>query len=160
MRKLSKAFYVSVMVAFLPAGVFLLFVLCYKAWESIQDGHARTTPGKAIGFLFVPIYSFYWLFQCTWGFAKDYNQYLVRHSLNARKLPEDLFLAFYLLEVVPFSVALILAGVIGSSGRDWIIGLIWIAGELLGYILGIVMVAKTCDAVNALRHQTSSEREA
>ena len=160
MHRLSKTFYVTVMVAFLPAGVILLFVLCHKAWKSIQDGHARTTPGRAIGLLFVPFYSFYWIFQCGWGFAKDYNQYVVRHSLSARQLPEGLFLAFCLLAVVPWLLALLLVPIVGSSPRFWIVGLLWILAELSGYIVGIVMVARTCDALNALGHQIPSARKA
>jgi multisubunit Na+/H+ antiporter MnhB subunit len=62
------------------------WVLYYKGWKAIQDGYARTTPGKAIGFLFIPFFNFYWVFQVTWGFAKDYNAFLDRHSINAQKL--------------------------------------------------------------------------
>ena len=127
----------------------VMLTFWYKAWQSIQDGFARATPSMAIGYLFIPVYSFYWLFQCIWGFARDYNKYLVRHSLNARKLPEGLFLAFCLLEVVPFSAVLILVPMMGSSGEVWVGGG-WIVGELAGFVLGFVLVAKTCDAVNAL----------
>lgn len=67
-------------------------VLVYKMWSAIQDGNARTTPGKACGFLFIPLFNLYWVFQAVWGFAKDYNRLVDRHALQVRKLPEALFL--------------------------------------------------------------------
>jgi hypothetical protein len=39
------------------------FVILWKMWSSIQDGNARTTPGKAIGFLFIPFFNIYWIFK-------------------------------------------------------------------------------------------------
>jgi len=39
----------------------------YKAWEAIQNGHARTSPGKAVGFLFIPCFSLYWMFPAYWA---------------------------------------------------------------------------------------------
>src|SRR5438128_808183 len=58
-------------------------VLLYKAWQSIQDGQARTTPGKAVGFMFIPLFNLYWIFQAIYGFAVDYNKYTQRHNIAA-----------------------------------------------------------------------------
>jgi hypothetical protein len=100
-------------------------VLIYQMWKAIQDGRARTTPGKALGLLFVPVFNLYWVFQAFWGFAKDYNAYVDRHSLKLRKLPERLFLAYTVLAVtqVMFPVT---------------------------FVVGLIMIWKICDAVNAL----------
>jgi len=54
-------------------------VVLYKFWQVIQDGHARTIPGKAVGFLFIPIFSYYWLFVAYFGLAMDLNRYIERH---------------------------------------------------------------------------------
>src|SRR5687767_6774080 len=62
--------------------MFLWFHLYYRAWKAIQDGHARTTPGKAVGFLLIPLFNLYWMFPALWGFSKDYNAYIERHSIN------------------------------------------------------------------------------
>ena len=107
-------------------------VLWYKAWAAIQDGHARTTPGKAIGFLFIPFFNFYWAFQALWGWAKDYNAYAARHSIQAPRMPEGLFLAYVILCIVAFIPAL---GVLAS---------------LAALVIAVVMAAKICDGVNAL----------
>lgn len=113
-------------------GVIVMLMMWYKAWAAIQDGHARTTPGKAVGFLFIPLFNLYWIFQAILGFAKDYNSYVDRHSLGVAKLPEGLFLAY---------CVLVLAGIIPILGM-----LTSVAA--LGVM--IVLAAKVCDAVNAL----------
>jgi hypothetical protein len=67
-------------------------ILIYKAWQAIQDGHQRTTPGKAVGFQFIPLFNYYWIFQAIWGFSKDFNAYNERYGLGLKKLKEGLFL--------------------------------------------------------------------
>lgn len=57
----------------------LYFILMYRFWQIIQDGFARTTPGKAVGFLFIPVFNFYWYFVAYLGLAKDQNKYITRH---------------------------------------------------------------------------------
>jgi serine/threonine protein kinase len=122
--------------AFLAA-VVVMMVLLYKLWDSIQDGHARTSPGRAIGFLFIPFFDVYWLFQTFWGFARDYNRLVDRRKLKVSKLPESLFLASAIIFLLlPCSF--------------WLPRGFWQAIGLLDAILLSVAVAKACDAVNAL----------
>ncbi|MFL6374422.1 MAG: hypothetical protein ACJ73D_07145 [Pyrinomonadaceae bacterium] len=106
--------------------------LYYKAWEAIQDGYARTTPAKAVGFLFIPFFMAYWWFQAIWGWAKDYNAYIDRHSIAAPRVSEGLFLA----EVI--------------SRLCWIIPVVNVIAILVTLILNPIMMAKICNAVNAL----------
>jgi hypothetical protein len=70
------------------------YVLLYKAWQAIQDGQPRTTPGKAVGFLFIPFFNLYWMFVAYWGWAKDCNAYISSKGLSPAPLPEKLYLAF------------------------------------------------------------------
>ena len=131
-------------IAIVPAvllmfyGVVVMLVLWYKAWEAIQDGQARTTPGKAVGFLFIPLFNLYWMFQAIHGFAKDYNSYVDRHSLSVPKLPEGMFLAYCIL---------VLAGIIPFLGPLF---------SLAGIGVMIALCAKVCDAVNALPAQAAA----
>ena len=112
-----------------PVGAIAMLVLWYKMWAAIQDGHARTTPGMAIGLLFIPIFQIYWVFQVLWGWAKDYNAYTARHGLtSAPKMPEGLFLAY---------IILCFLGVL-------------ILPALINFVVMLVMVWKICDGVNAL----------
>ena len=113
-------------------------VLLYRAWASIQDGHARTTPGKAVGFLFIPLYDFYWIFQAFWGFAKDYNSYIARHGITTSRLSEGLFLSLCILTLI---------GVFLGVLRDpFLLG----AFLIVSFVIDIVIVNKVCDAVNSL----------
>ena len=113
-------------------GAIVNLVLWYKMWAAIRDGYARTTPGKAIGFLFIPVYNLYWFFQAIAGFPEDYNRFLQRHAIRARPLPKGLFLAYCILTLV---------------GSIPVVGTIFL---LANYAVMLVMISKICDAVNAV----------
>jgi len=110
----------------------IIMVLYYRMWAAIQDGHARTTPGKAVGFMFIPFFHLYWVFQAIWGYSVDYNAYIERHSINAPPLPAGLFLTFCILS---------LAGAIPYIGT---------IVAFANIVIFIIMVVKICDAVNIL----------
>ena len=83
----------------------LPLVVLYKMWASIRGNLARTTPGKAIGFLFIPFFNFYWLFQVWGGFPTDYNKYAERHRLNVPLLGSGIYIAYAVLialSIIPF----------------------------------------------------------
>jgi len=63
----------------------VLLIFLYKAWSLVQDGSPRTSPGKAVGFLFIPIFSIYWVFVAWYGLAKDLNTYAEERQMEARK---------------------------------------------------------------------------
>ena len=107
-------------------------LLLYRAWEAIQDGSASTTPEKAIGFLFIPFFNFYWLFRAWYGLAQDYNRYFERHGVSARKLEESLFLAFCILSICSM------------------VPLINYLAALPLLVIFIITANNTIDAVNAL----------
>jgi len=113
-------------------GAIFYLIVIYKAWASIQDGHARTTPGKAVGFLFIPFYNFYWVFQAIPGFADDYNAYLDRAKIPAPPMGRGLLqilAVLQLLSVIP---------VVGSLLALVVLPMSWAA------------VVKFCAAINAL----------
>lgn len=118
---------------FLLANVILTYVVIYKMWASIREGgQARTTPGKAVGFLFIPFYNLYWLFQVWAGFPSDYNKY-VEHN----RLPVPL-LASGIYTVHPVLVAL---SVIPGLN---------LLTALVSVFTFVAVTAKTSDAVNLL----------
>jgi hypothetical protein len=78
-------------------GATIWYLLIYRAWAVIQDGNASTTPEKAVGFLFIPFYNFYWIFKVWHGLARDYNRYVAGYGLKEPKMKENLFLAFCIL---------------------------------------------------------------
>jgi len=122
-------FVLGAMCAIYAGIVALVFI--YKIWDAIADQYARTTPAKAVGFLFIPFFQLYWVFQAIWGFAKDCNAYIDRNAINVFKLPEGLFLACVILQV---------AAVIPYLG---------ILCGLVSVILFAIVISKTCDTINA-----------
>jgi hypothetical protein len=122
-------------LAFVYAAI-VMMVFLHKAWTSIQDGRARMSPGQAIGFLFVPFYNIYWLFQVFWGFSRDYNRLVERHVLGLPKLPEGLFLA----SNITYTILIFSA---------WVQGWFQFVA-LVNLILLCAAVWKACGAVNAL----------
>jgi hypothetical protein len=120
----------------IPIAIYVFVVVSvfiYKAWASIQDGHVRTGPCKALGFLFIPLFNLYWIFQAFWGFAVDFNKYVARNNISgAPRLPEGLVLAYcilYVASIIPF---------------------VGIALGIANFIIGAILISKVCDAVNAL----------
>jgi hypothetical protein len=80
-------------------------IVVYRMWAQIQDGHARTTPGQAVGFLFIPFFNLYWMFVAMYGLSKDINAYIDRHRLPVRPVSEGLGLTnviMLVLSLVPF----------------------------------------------------------
>ena len=70
---------------------FIVFViLIYKMWKAIPAAYARTTPGKAVGFLFIPLFNLYWLFQAIWGWSRDWNAYVAKSQGRLPPISEQL----------------------------------------------------------------------
>jgi len=113
-------------------------VILWKMWSSIQDGSARTTPGKAILFLFIPFFNIYWIFQVWGGFPTDYNNYIDRRRLPVPHLSAGVFKAY---------PALILVTAIPFLG---------ILAALINPFLFVAIICRTCDAVNALAEWRSA----
>ena len=63
----------------LCAGAVIQFIYIYKLWQIVQDGFARTSPGQAVGFMFIPYFNYYWFLPVYHGLAKDMNAYIDRH---------------------------------------------------------------------------------
>jgi GYF domain 2 len=81
----------SILIPFASIGYIVVFyILLYRCWSLIQDGSARTTPGKAVGFGFIPYFSYYWVFVAIRGLAQDMNRYCREHSIPAPVINEEL----------------------------------------------------------------------
>ncbi len=91
-----------------------------KLWGAIQDAHSEVSVGKAIGFLFIPVFSLYWIFRVWGGYPNDYNKFAERHNLSVPRLSSQMFAAnpvFQLLTgifilpiiILPFVFAAVLA---------------------------------------------------
>lgn len=54
-----------VMFPVFALGLVFLGILHYQLWNALPQQFRETTPGKAVGFLFIPFFNFYWAF-ITW----------------------------------------------------------------------------------------------
>jgi hypothetical protein len=97
---------VSIPLSFIVVGAFtaiaaivIFFILLYRYWEIIQDGNVRTTPGKAVGFSFIPFFNFYWLFTSIYGLAQDMNRYCRERAIPAPVINEQMALWYCILSV-------------------------------------------------------------
>ncbi len=93
--------------SFFPAilGVVMLVILVYKLWAALPPQYARTTPGKAVGFLFIPFFNFYWVFQAYWGWACDHNRAADALGIAPRRASEGLAMTICVIavaSVLPF----------------------------------------------------------
>jgi hypothetical protein len=105
------------------------FVLLAKMWGSIQDGWTTVTPGKAIGFLFIPFFNLYWIFKVWAGYAGEYDNYAVRHNLDIAPLDSSIFTLYPIFAILG--------------------GLFYLPIVILPFLL-FPMIGKACDAVNGL----------
>lgn len=117
-------------------GAVVWWVFVYRMWASIPDDYARMTPGKAVGLSFIPAFNIYWIFPVFRGFAKDFNRLIAQRSLDIRPLPVALFTAFPIL---------LIASAVFSRFPVVYLPLWW-----SWYFILLAIVAKSCDAINAL----------
>jgi hypothetical protein len=105
-RALALTLLVGTLFTAIIIAVFIMMIL-YRAWKAIQDEQVRTTPGKAIGYLFIPLFNFYWLFVAVGGFAAAFNRYAARHRIAARQLSPALFYTHCVLSLVGIPIGFV-----------------------------------------------------
>jgi len=64
------------------AGTISGCMLHYQLWKLIPTHIARTTPGKAVGFMFIPLFNFYWCFVSLLGLSKDLKEALRQRGIQ------------------------------------------------------------------------------
>jgi predicted Zn finger-like uncharacterized protein len=147
---------------FLIASVAIEYMLFYKMWAAIKDGQPSISPGKAVGFLLMPVFNIYWALLMITGFAEDYNAFILKRSIKAKSLPMSLCLiyAFSLMLTetvltlpmlfVFFILRRIYAAFIDYTVSAWILlGVLSVVG-IVHFVTYIFFAVKTCNAVNAL----------
>ena len=146
------------------------FVLYYKMWAAIQDGHARTSPAKAVGFLLVPVWNIFWAIYMFVGFAADFEGFAGRHSLRTDRLSKGLLIQYALLWIfldISFVVLYILpffgigshlfGGVyasFGSGGDFRYVVMAWKMSNIVCtvwlLITYVILSTRICRALNAI----------
>lgn len=82
-------------------------ILLYRQWSLLQGHGARTTPGKAVGFGFIPFYNFYWWFVAYAGLATDTNNYLSNAKINSTRMSFGLAVTDCVLSILVCTIGLI-----------------------------------------------------
>ncbi|MBO5436523.1 MAG: zinc ribbon domain-containing protein [Thermoguttaceae bacterium] len=85
--------------------ILYMIALCrflYRCWRLIQDGYAHTTPGKAVGFNFIPFFQIYWIFISVYCLAKDLNAYAARYQITAPRARKGLVLTGLIFLWIPY----------------------------------------------------------
>lgn len=119
----------------------LIATTLHAAWKSIAPppvgrgipGYARTTPGKAVGFLFIPFFNLYWVFQAVPGFASDANRTLGALGLHHPRVSRGL------------GIAWCVGGILG------LIPFVGVVVGLAGLVIVPLFLAGAIDAANAIR---------
>ena len=78
--------------------------LFFQCWKALPEAHRKTTPGKAVGFLFIPFFNFYWAFVSFPALAKGYYSYGKQVNDPEIKDMSGLGIAYAVLFVVEFAV--------------------------------------------------------
>jgi len=105
------------------------FAVLAKMWSAIQDGANTITTGKAIGFLFIPVFNLFWIFKAWGSYPYEYNEFAARNQLEVPMLTSRAFTAFPLLLLL-------------SS--------IFLIPSVFVPVTFVVLIARVSDAVNNL----------
>ncbi len=118
--------------------VFLLLI--YKMWKAVPVTVARTTPGKAVGFLFIPVFNLYWLFQALWGWSRDWNSYAANSETKLQRIPEVLPLLIAVIWVASAAVG----NIVSFAGMPGV----GLALSAPIYVLLPIFISMVCDRLN------------
>jgi hypothetical protein len=80
----------------IAAVVFQCFIL-HRLWSLVPRAKAQTTPGRAVGFLFIPFFNFYWNLVAFHGLAEALNAETKRASITDKEVNEGLTLTYCIL---------------------------------------------------------------
>lgn len=113
-------------------------LLLYRMWRAIQDGQTTITVGKAIGFLFVPLFNVYWIFRAWASFPTEYNNYIDRYALPVEPLADKWF--------ITYPILILLAAIL------------YVPLLAMPFVF-IVVAANACDAVSRLDEAVRTRRD-
>ena len=138
--------------SFLILGCLLLFiggifhlVLLYQIWKTVDHNIARTTPGKAVGFLFIPIFNLYWMFVAYKGLGDDLNKSLQQQGIQY-EVDKNSGLVFCVLCCVCNAMQLFAPPIV-----------IMLAGGVTGIFLTLFLHSAKNGAIASLRQKGNDE---
>jgi len=131
----------SPMFLTLLGSLIVWMIVVHGMWKSIRGSFSGTTPGDAVVGFFFPGYNFYWLFAGHIDFVKNYNLVvsLLQERVGTAPAPVQLwpFVVYpivFLVWIMAFEFAPVVAVLL----------------ELAVVAFRAILIARACDAVNAL----------
>ena len=104
-------------------GVVFSCLILHRGWSFVQDGKARTTPGKAVGFLFIPFYNLYWTFVAHYGLMQEFNRVAEARGKGRDTVVTGLALTYSIVSIIPY------IGII--FGPIFLVVVLW---QIIGFI--------------------------
>lgn len=79
--------------------VVLSCICVYRAWLLLQPHTSFSTPGKAVGFMFIPFFNLYWYFVAYWRWSQEWNRIVASRPDHpqAPRQNESMFLTYAIL---------------------------------------------------------------
>ena len=113
-------------------------ILHYKCWKAVPTSFARLTPGKAVGFLFIPFYGLYWAFPSFKGLGSDCSVIAETYGMRGFSSLSGLGLTYAILWIAGFCL-----------GNIPVLGFFVLAGEFVIWILFYSSVIRLLNELSA-----------
>jgi len=110
-------------------------ILLYRLWKLVPPEQAATTPGQAVGFLFIPFFNLYW------NFVAFLKLGIFLENKSGSPSPRRLALAFAILPLVGIVLNIVVSG----------------TGFLFQLAASIVEIIMMASFMNAVRHWRNVE---
>ena len=107
--------------------------ILHKLWCLIPAHEAKTTPSKAVGFLFIPFFNLYWNFIAIYGLAQALNSQIRQRAIRNKGVGEGLSLSYCILAISGFLILLL------SGASEFGIGLTTII-IITDFVFGIIIL--------------------
>jgi hypothetical protein len=111
--KASGALVLLSLPVFVVATVFQC-VLHHSCWKALPARHRSTTPRKAVSFLFIPFYNFYWVFISFPGLTKGYLKFKEETGIVEIEDTTGLGITYAILFVLSLTLGLFAGAGFGS----------------------------------------------
>ncbi|MDR2755006.1 MAG: hypothetical protein LBC20_04810 [Planctomycetaceae bacterium] len=137
---------VCALLSILPliiASIFSVLFL-YAVWQQVPPDIARTTPSKAVIFLFIPFFNIYWQFIAIYGLGRDLNQALKQAGLR-QQVNETVGLTYCIVSIASCIPAISTLIAIASL----IIGLVYMSSLKNGVVKLLTVPQPLDDLVNS-----------
>jgi hypothetical protein len=128
-------------ISFIPCGILL-----YKFWATLPVGWRRTTPGRGVGFCFIPFFNLYWFYVAFHGLIIDLNRYRRTFAPNVERLSHKWMVAYWIL--------FILWKAVGENVGPGLMHFLISAGASAAYIGFVVTTTRVCE--NLLRQKVAA----